>query len=194
VVLELNKIVEGMIYFGGIGILHFSSRDRARSHGDELDQVVLQEGFFNVGQAVEHLDGSLGVTDVEDLVLLGLFLDEGDVCGVIIETHLGPGPVPVLVLERGESLVTLTVLSSSVVAKPDVIAKVSELEGHWEARLVRWVDKGWLCCIAVDPGGSVLQETVLDKDRLLCGGVWLVHLSSDMERGQDVAVLSGDFE
>ena len=76
-------------------------------------------------EAVEHLYSSLGVADIEDLVLLCLFFDECDVCGIIVESHLRPGPVPELVFEWRESLVLLTVLSSSVVSEPDVVSHVS---------------------------------------------------------------------
>ena len=159
-------------------------RNEARSHVDDLVQVVNVVGLFVLSESVVHLSGTLRVTDVEDLVLSGGGLDHVDVGGVVIEAHVGPGPVPVLGIDGGvEGLVAPTVHGTTVVANPDVVAGVNELQG--EGLLV-------LVGIVSDPGGTIFHVTVLDEDAALGGLLGLSSLVGDVESGEDEVVLGGD--
>ena len=85
-----------------------------------------------MSQAVVHLDGSLGVAHVEDFVDACRLLDCLDVCDVVVKTHLDPGVVPVGGVSRSiESFVALTVLSATIVANPNIVACIGELERPW---------------------------------------------------------------
>ena len=65
---------------------------------DNLVQVVRVEGVTDMLETVVHLSSTLRVTDVEDLVFASGLLDSSNICSVVIETHISPGPVPVLTI------------------------------------------------------------------------------------------------
>ena len=75
-----------------------------------------------------HLTGALGVADVENLIFASGGLDRVDVGFVVVHAHVGPCPVPVGAVLHGERLVAPTVHSATIVANPDVVAGVHELE------------------------------------------------------------------
>jgi hypothetical protein len=54
------------------------------------------EVLLIVSQPVVHLDSALRIADIEDFIFASCFLDRQDVGRVIVETHLGPGKVPIL--------------------------------------------------------------------------------------------------
>ena len=57
----------------------------------------------------------------------GQLLNSPDVGNVVIETHISPGPIPVLlIILRTECLVVLRVLSAAIVANPNIVALFSE--------------------------------------------------------------------
>ena len=66
-----------------------------------LVHIVGMKAALQMSQTVEHLNCALRVTDVENFVDTGLFLDFRDVGDVIVEPHLGPSPKPVLVVIFG---------------------------------------------------------------------------------------------
>ena len=68
---------------------------------DDPVEVIGMEGALQVRQSVEHLGGSLRVSRVEDLLLASLLLDHRDIGNIVIETHVGPGPHPVLIVVLG---------------------------------------------------------------------------------------------
>ena len=72
--------------------------NEARSQMDNLVQVVRVEGVTDMLETVVHLSSTLRVTDVEDLVFASGLLDSSNICSVVIETHISPGPVPVLTI------------------------------------------------------------------------------------------------
>ena len=69
---------------------------KARGQLNHFVNVLGVEAGLEVRQSVMHLDRTLRVTYVEDLFDAGCLLDGRDVGCIIVETHLGPGPVPVL--------------------------------------------------------------------------------------------------
>lgn len=81
------------------------------------------------GDGVEHLGGTLGMSQICN------FLNSSILSGVvyhgwqIVLTELGPRKLPVSMLLGAECLVPKTVLRSSVVAKPHIIASSHILEG-----------------------------------------------------------------
>ena len=80
-----------------------------------------------MGESVKHLDCSLGVAYVVDFWCSSQFFNSLDVGHVVIETHISPGPIPVVgVVLRAEGLVIPRVLCTTVVADPDIIALLSE--------------------------------------------------------------------
>jgi hypothetical protein len=78
--------------------------------------------------------------------------------------------------------VLLAVLGAPIVAHPDVVALVEELELEG---LLSFIE-------AIEPGCSVHVLAVLDEDCAL----WLierfVHIANYVEVGEDVAIFSGD--
>ena len=73
------------------------------------------------------------VAQVKDLVIPSLLLDHADICRGVIGSHLSPVILPVLFIVLGERGVLLRILSSAVVAKPDVKALVIERQRQWVA-------------------------------------------------------------
>ena len=75
-----------------------------------------------------HLASALRIAEVENFVLTSGILNSCDVGRIIVQTHIGPGPVPVLGVARRIVLnVIPTVHSSSVVADPNVVTSVHKL-------------------------------------------------------------------
>ena len=116
--------------------------DETRCQLNDFVQVVLVVAVLNVRKSVEHLDRALGVAYVENLVVARLLFDEGDGCGIVIEAHFGPGPFPVFLIVSCERFVAETVLCTAIVAHPDVITSISQLQRHGLASFItagrRW--------------------------------------------------------
>ena len=149
---------------------------------NSLVQVGAVKAIVVVSQRVMHLSCALRITNVRNLVLTSCFLNGLDVCFVIIETHLAPVEVPVIVVRGGiESLVTPTIFSTTVVTHPDVKARVNEFKG--EVKLIT---------VSRNPLSSILTESVLYEDSTFCGSDRLSRLSRDMESRQDVVVFGRD--
>jgi len=89
--------------------------------------VVIIELALKMGKTVEHLSGALTVADVEDLVDASFFLDHLDVGHVIVETHIAPGPHPVLVVVlRAQSLMIPGILCATIVSNPNIVASIDQ--------------------------------------------------------------------
>ena len=107
-------------------------RNEARSQLHNFVHIVDMENVFKVHKAVVHLNGTLRVANVEDLVFSGDRLDSRDVGRVIVKTHVCPCPVPVLTISRAvECDVVPTVHGSTVVSDPHVISSINEKKVEW---------------------------------------------------------------
>lgn len=127
--------------------------DEAGGHVHHLVEVVRVERRLQVGKTVVHLDGALAIANIEDFVDAGSLLNSLNVRHIVVEAHLGPRPVPVLVVRGAvERLMAPAVLCASVVANPDVIARVDQLQVEW------------LLFVVVKPAGSILVVAVLCQD------------------------------
>lgn len=104
-------------------------------------------------QSVVHLASTLRVSNIENLVFAGGLLDHSDVCSIIVHSHVGPGPVPVLSVIYRKSLVIPTVLSTSVAADPNIIACINQLKMEWDLALIGEI---------LNPGSTVFFETMLE--------------------------------
>ena len=95
-----------------------------------LVKSISKETVFKVSEAVVHLDGSLRVADVEHLVHPGLLLDVRDVCNIVVQTHLSPGPVPIgsSIVSGIECFMAQGVPGATVAANPDIVSSVSQLQ------------------------------------------------------------------
>ena len=176
--LELHKGAVGL-KLGPVGDVGHEARRQLNN----LVEVLGVEFRLQLGEPVVHLDRALGVAEVEHFVDCSSLLDGSDIGDVIVQTHLGPGPVPVLRLGSIERLMGPTVLGTTVATDPNVVASIRQLEVEW------------LSLVIVDPGGAIFLVTVLDEDG--AGGVSVARLSSlaqHMERGEDVVVVSGDLD
>ena len=149
---------------------------------DNLVQTVGVERRLKMGQAIVHLTRALRVAQVEDLVQAGGILDRCDVRYVVVESHAAPSPSPVLwVLRSVKRLVAPTVHRATIVSNPDIVTSVDQLQVE---RL--------LIAVVVDPGGSILQVTMLDKysaSGARVGASVLPRLAKDVESGQDVVIV-----
>lgn len=162
---------------GPVGVVH----DEAGGHVHHLVEVVRVEGRLQVRQAVVHLNRALAVADVENFIDAGRLFNSLDVRDIIVEAHLRPREVPVLVVGGAvEGLMPPTVLGASVVADPDVVARIDQLK----------VER--LLFIVVEPARAVLVIAVLGQDsalRLVRGEGFLADGRDNVERGQDVTIV-----
>ena len=128
-VLEVcDSLVE--VELGPVG----GSRNEARSHVDDLVDVVSVECALKLGKTVVNLDGALRVAHVEDFVDACGLLDVLDVRNVVVEAHISPGVIPIIIVQSSvQGYVTLRVLSATVVSDPDVIASIGQLQRPGEA-------------------------------------------------------------
>ena len=120
------------------------------------------EAVFEVCQAVVHLNGALRVANVENFVLSCNSLDRTDVSCIVIETHLSPGPVPVLVvLGAVQRLVVPAVHRASIVTNPDVVASIDKKQMERSAIEV------------LHHRCAVFEVPVLDQYRTLTRLLWV---------------------
>lgn len=106
----------------------------AGSEHDSTPYVVFKERFLHGGKTIQHLSGTLVISDVDNLVcvqdlwvinvLLSCVLDVFKYGRQIISTHFRKGPVPVelRVVFVVMSRVLHAVVGATVISKPDVIA------------------------------------------------------------------------
>ena len=64
---------------------------------------AITDSFFLLYQAIEHLDSTLGISNIEYLVHLSLILDEFYVDWIVIDSHLSPVPCPEFLLVNSEA-------------------------------------------------------------------------------------------
>ena len=162
----------------------FSVRDlRDGSEGHEQGNLVLEVVLVG-SESSEHLGGSLGVTNVSNLLSGGLALDMVDHGREIVGAHVVPGEVPVLgfVLVVVKGGVTETVCVATGVAEPDIVAGASGHEGGGNIGVVD------------DPTVGGVEDAVLEEHRgLQRVGVLVVGgEAGDTENIQDVAVIGSD--
>jgi hypothetical protein len=100
----------------------------ARGEGRKLEEAISVEVILVLREAVEHLGGALRVAQVEDLFMAGQLLDFGNLCLSVVLAHFSPIEIPELLVLNRESLMLLTVLSATVVAKPHVEASIIQLK------------------------------------------------------------------
>ena len=67
----------------------------ARSQRNHLVDVVNMESRLEVRKTVVHLNCSLRITKVEYFIDSSSFFYSCNIGGVVVETHLSPGPDPV---------------------------------------------------------------------------------------------------
>lgn len=106
----------------------------AGSEHNSTPDVVFKERFLQGGKTIQHLSGTLIISDVDNLVcvqdlwvinvLLSCVLDVFEHSRQIISTHFCKGPVPVKlrVVLVAMSCVLHAVVGATVISKPDVIA------------------------------------------------------------------------
>lgn len=103
-----------------LGVLQSSDGSKSCEQVQSLSPKV-----FSIRDTIKHLSCALGVADVCDFVLSSNTPDQVDLSGSIMVTHLNETELPVsLILLGVEGGVTRaeTVLSSSLVTKPNIIA------------------------------------------------------------------------
>ena len=176
-------------------ITHGATKDvhlGAWGEQDGSTQVVLVEALLHVGKTVEDLRRALIVPNVHNLVcvadvrilhiLLDRILDRLEHGRHILGTHLGERPIPKLLRVVLMMMVRMaqTVISSSVITKPDVVAGLIELDGHGFAKLRRW-----------EPGVSRHAKSRHDQHRLGCSTMHRVvsNGTGQTEHGQNVAIV-----
>ena len=114
--------------------------NEAWSQLNDLVKILGMELRFEVGKTIVHLHSTLGISDVENLIFTGSLLNSSNISCIVIETHISPGPVPVLGIGAGiKSLVIPTVHGASVVANPHIVTFVNQLQVEWDLLLVRVV-------------------------------------------------------
>ena len=129
-------------------------RVEARRELDDSVEALAVEVVLVVRERVVHLNGALRVANVLNFVLVGSFLDGTNVSWVVILSHVRPVEVPVSRVVRRKSRVALAILRSAVIAEPDVVALVEELE----------LEGFVVVAEASEPAGCVLQVSMLDQD------------------------------
>lgn len=70
-------------------------RDEARGKLHNLVDIVCMEGALEMSQTIMHLDCALRIANIEDFIAAIDLSDCTDVCCIVIEAHVSPGPVPV---------------------------------------------------------------------------------------------------
>ena len=101
-----------------LSMANLSDRAQCDEERDLVSEVALV-----LGQAREHLCGSLGVADVGNFLSISCGLDEVNDCGQIVGTHVEPGEVPelLLIVVRVVCSMRATVGVSTGVAKPHIV-------------------------------------------------------------------------
>ena len=104
---------------------------------NELVHVCGVVVLFSLGKAVEHLCSAHRVANIVDLRLSADFNDLVHESRHIIHTKLGPTEIPslkVLILFR-VLLTDIAILSSPIVAHPDIVSLIIDLQMHWLASM-----------------------------------------------------------
>ena len=170
--------IEGVLI---VRLVFTSWADSARSKSEKLVQIVDQEILLKVGEGVEHLDGTLGPAEVENLIGSAVLLDRLDIGDVVVAAHLGPAKLPEVGLVDGERRVLLAVLGAAVIAYPYIVACLGKLEVHRDTFIV-----------VAEPGRAIASVTMLDKNGRKRGREGSVLIASYMEGCEDVAIVCGD--
>ena len=150
----------------------------AWGEGNKLIEII-GVVVLHVRQAPEHLGRAHAVADIEQFFLSSRSLDHVDDCRVVIHSVLVPGEVPILIIFlRIHVLVISRVISTAIVANPNIVAFVSKLE-HERCRV----------CVTTNPDGGISEASVLNEHRAF---VWL-HArfacpTKDMESSKDVVI------
>ena len=131
---------------------------KAGSQLNHSVKALAEEIGVIVGKCIVHLSCALRVPNVMDFVLASGMFDGFDLGRLVIYTHVRPFKTPVFRILRRVSHVSLTVLGTSVVTKPHIVALINKLQVE---RLVRFL-------IVREPTSSVLEEAMLDDHGSKC--------------------------
>ena len=104
--------------------------DCARSQEHCFVHVVLKETFLQMSHCIDHLDSTLRPAKVEDFFSSCCIPHCSDVRSVVVESHFSPRICPELRIVGGQRFVLLRILSSSIVANPDIVASGSKEQMH----------------------------------------------------------------
>jgi len=134
------------------------------------------------GQCSKHLDCSLAVAKIMDLLFLGDICNVFESCWEVVLGHFLPGEVPIG--GRGSSFdgivdVSFAIDISSGVANPDIVSSIGNEQAWGQVFLI---DHEVISCV---------EETMLEIDWLKAG-LDLGVLGLDSEKGIDVSVGCGD--
>jgi len=106
----------------------------------------------------KHLCGSLGVSNIGNLIVTSCFSNKVNLCRGIVVTHLSPTVEPVLhIFLWVECLVSWTVCGTSLVSEPNIVTLSDQLECGSDISIV------------CDPAEGSVYDTMLQED---CLSIW----------------------
>ena len=177
-VLELEHV-----FIEAIHVASTTVGNEARGKLYNFVQIVSVELAFQIGEAVVNLNGTLAVSDVENLLDACLVFDHTNVSRGVVKAHLGEGEHPVVIVSGRVILgVSSRVLTATVVTDPHIIAIVHKLQME---RLT--------CLEGRKPVSTILIAAMLNKHgafRVSLRG--FAGLAEDAERGQDIVIVGLD--
>lgn len=137
-----------------------------------------------MGQTIVHLNCALGVAQIEDFFHVSGFPDRRDIGSIIVEAHLPPSPIPILLVARRiERHVALTVHRATIVPNPNIVASVDQQQME-----------GFLVAKVGDPRRAVLLVAVHGEHCARRAIARLSRLAQDVERRQDKAIFGGHLQ